>query len=353
MEKKFMKGNEAIAESALRAGCKFFAGYPITPQNEIPEYMSRRLPEVDGVFVQGESEVAASNMLFGAAATGARAMTSSTGVGIALKSEGLAHIAAADLPVVLVNVMRGGQGTGSVQPSQQDYFQATKAPTCGGTKMMVFAPSSVQEAIDLTYKAFDFADKYRNPVMILADACIGNMMEAVVLPEFNTDLPNKSEWSLTGAKGRAARSISSFKSPEASVVEQYNLSMAKMYETWQEEEVMVEEFMLEDAEVVVAAYGSIGRFARFAVKNLRAQGIKAGMIRPITVSPFPYESFAKLNENQVKHILCTEMATPGQMLEDVKIANEKRIPLSFLGHSGGIMVSDEEIVEKVKELIEK
>ena len=351
MEKKFMKGNEAMAEAAIRAGCRFFAGYPITPQNEIPEYMSRRLPEEDGVFVQAESEVAASNMLYGAAATGARVLTSSTGVGIALKAEGLAHIAAADLPTVILNVQRGGQGTGSVQPSQQDYFQATKAPTCGGSKLMVFSPSTVQEAIDLTYNAFDYADEYRNPVMILADACIGNMMEAVVLPEYKTSIPDKSDWAITGCEGREARNLSSFKSTDQYVVEQYNLSMAKMYETWQEEEVQVEEYMLEDAEVVIIAHGSIGRFAKFAVKTLLNQGIKAGLIRPITISPFPYGVIEKLDKDRVKSILCTEMATPGQMLEDVKIANKGRIPISFLGHSGGVMVSDEEIVEKVKEIL--
>lgn len=353
MEKKFMKGNEAMAEAALRAGCKFFAGYPITPQNEIPEYMSRRLPEEGGVFVQAESEVAASNMLYGASSTGARVLTSSTGVGLALKSEGFAHIAAADLPAVVINVQRGGQGTGSVQPSQQDYFQATKAPTCGGTKFMVFSPSSIQEAIDLTYNAFDYADKYRNPVMILTDACIGNMMEAVTLPKFKTELPDKSEWALTGCKDRDARNISSFKSTDQYVVEQYNLDMANIYETWQKEEVLVEEFLLEDAEIVITSHGSIGRFAKFAVKTLRDQGIKAGLIRPISVSPFPNASFEKLDKNKVKCILCAEMATPGQMLEDVKIANEGRIPISFVGHSGGVMVTDEELVEKTKEIVGK
>lgn len=353
MEKKFMKGNEAMAESAIRAGCRFFAGYPITPQNEIPEYMSRRLPEEGGVFVQAESEVAASNMIYGASATGARVMTSSTGVGIALKAEGFAHLAAADLPAVIINVQRGGQGTGSVQPSQQDYFQATKAPTCGGSKFMVFSPATVQEAIDLTYNAFDYADKYKNPVMILADACIGNMMEAIVLPKFKSSLPDKSDWALDGCKDREARNLSSFKSTDQYIVEQYNLSMEKMYETWQEEEVLVEKFMVEDAEIVITAHGSIGRFAQFAVKTLRNQGIKAGLIRPITVLPFPYDSFKKLDKNKVKNILCAEMATPGQMLEDVKIANEGRIPISFLGHSGGVMVTDEEIVEEAKKIVKK
>jgi 2-oxoglutarate ferredoxin oxidoreductase subunit alpha len=293
MEKLFMKGNEAVAEAAVRAGCKFFAGYPITPQNEIPEYMSRRLPETGGVFVQGESEVASINMLFGASSTGARVMTSSSGLGISLKTEGVSYMAAARLPAVIVNVSRGGPGIGSIQPAQQDYLQATKAMGSGGHRLMVFAPSTVQEAIDMTFKAFDRADRDRNPVMILMDGCVGAMMEPVVLPEFKTEFPDKSDWIATGAKGRKCRFISSFDAAttEALEIEAGNKRAAAIYKSWQKNDVEVEEYMAEDADIVIAGYGIIGRIGRTAVDQLRAEGIRAGLIRPKTLSPFPYESF--------------------------------------------------------------
>ncbi|MBW2366385.1 MAG: 3-methyl-2-oxobutanoate dehydrogenase subunit VorB [Deltaproteobacteria bacterium] len=350
MDKVFMKGNEAIPEAAIRAGCRFFAGYPITPQNEMPEYMSRRMPEVGGVFLQAESEVAASNMLYGAGAGGARAMTSSSSIGIALKSEGISHLAGARIPAVIVNVNRGGPGIGSIGPSQQDYFQATKAITCGGSKMIVLSPATVQEAVDLTYKAFDYADRDRNPVMVFTDAAIGNMMESVVLPEDKTTFPDKSDWIITGCKGRDSRSITSFVSPIEAQVEQFNIQTAQMYERWQKEDVLVEELMLDDAEIVITAFGFVGRIAQSAMKTLREQGIKAGLIRPITVSPFPYASYRKLDSTRVKHILCSEMAIPGQMVEDVQLAVCGNIPISSYNRSGGVPVQDAEIVTKVKEM---
>ncbi len=353
MEKVFMKGNEAIPEAAIRAGCRFFAGYPITPQNEMPEYMSRRLPEVDGVFIQAESEVAAINMLYGSGAGGIRSMTSSSSIGIALKSEGISHLAGARIPAVIVNVSRGGPGIGSIGPSQQDYFQATKAITCGGSRLMVLAPATVQEAVDLTYKAFDLADRDRNPVMVLADAAIGNMMETVVLPEQKTEFPDKSDWSITGCKDRDSRSITSFVSPLEAEVEQFNIEQGKMYDRWQEEDVLVEELMLDDAEIVITAFGFVGRIAKSALKKLRADGIKVGLIRPVTVSPFPYASFKKLDPAKVKHILCSEMAIPGQMVEDVRLAVCGSIPITSCNRSGGVPVQDSEIVEKVKEIAAK
>ncbi len=349
MNKVFMKGNEAIPEAAIRAGCRFFAGYPITPQNEIPEYMSRRMPEVDGVFIQAESEVSASNMLYGSGAAGARSMTSSSSIGIALKSEGIAHLAGARIPAVIVNVNRGGPGIGSIGPSQQDYFQATKAITCGGSRLMVLSPSTVQEAVDLVYEAFDYADRDRNPVMVLTDASIGNMMETVVLPEYKTSLPDKGKWMIDGCKNREKRNITSFVSPIEAEVEKFNIMQSEMYDSWQESDVRVEELMLEDAEIVITSFGFVGRIALTALRTLREQGIKVGLIRPITLSPFPYKSFEKLNPAKVKHVLCSEMAIPGQMVEDVKLALNGRIPVSSCNRSGGIPVQDTEIIEKVKD----
>ncbi len=352
MERKFIKGNEAIAEAALRAGCTFMAGYPITPQNEIPEYMSRRMPEVGGVFIQAESEVAASNMIYGAALTGTRAITTSSGLGIALKAEGIAHIAAAQLPVVIVNIQRGGPGLGSVQPSQQDYFQATKAPTSGGSQMFVFSPSSIQEAIDVTYASFDYADKYRVPAMILADACVGNMMESVVFPEFKKDFPDKSAWLIDGCKGRDPRTISSFRSSNEAVVEALNKEFSAMYESWQDE-VMVEEIDTADAEIILTAHGSVGRLAKFAVKELRKDGIKAGLIRPITVNPFPIKAFEKLDPSICKHVICAELADPGQMYYDVKNALNGRVNSSSIVHSGGILFDEKELIACVRAQMEK
>jgi len=351
MERVFMKGNEAIPEAAIRAGCRFFAGYPITPQNEIPEYMSKRLPEVGGTFIQAESEVAASNMLYGAGAAGARAMTSSSSIGIALKSEGIAHLAGARIPAVIVNVNRGGPGIGSVGPSQQDYFQATKAITCGGSKMIVLSPATVQEAVDLTYKAFDYTDRDRNPVMILTDASIGNMMETVVLPEPIKSLPDKSDWMIDGCKDREPRSITSFVSPDELMVEKFNIETAEMYARWQKQDVLVEELMLEDAEIIITAFGIVGRIAKFAVNVLREEGIKAGLIRPITVSPFPNSSFEKLDPARVKHILCAELAIPGQMIEDVKLAVGGKVPINSVARSGGVLIQDVEIIDKAREIM--
>lgn len=353
MEKQFMKGNEAVAEAAIRAGCKFFAGYPITPQNEIPEYMSRRLPETGGVFVQGESEVASINMLFGAASTGARVMTSSSGLGISLKTEGVSYMAAAKLPAVLINVSRGGPGIGSIQPAQQDYLQATKAMGSGGHRLMVYAPSSVQEAIDMTYKAFDRADRDRNPVMILMDGCVGAMMEPVILPEFKIEFPDKSDWITRGAKGRECRFISSFDAAttEALEIEAGNKRAAGIYEDWQNKDVEVEEYRVEDADIVIAGYGITGRICRNVVDQLRAEGIKAGLIRPKTLSPFPYESFNKLNGKALKAVLCAEMSIPGQMIEDVKMAVNNDSIIQFVGRSGGALLAEEEIRNSVEAIM--
>lgn len=349
MEKRFMKGNEAIAEAAVRAGCRFFSGYPITPQNEIPEYLSKRLPEVGGVFVQGESEIASINMVCGAAAAGFRAMTSSSNPGMSLKAEGISTLAGARLPAVIVDVARSGHGTGQILPGQSQYNFATKAPGHGGFKVIVLAPSTVQEAVDLTYKAFDYADRDRNPVIVLADGVIGGMMEAVVLPEPKAELPDKSDWMIDGCKGRKNRVNSSY-IHDVAELEQFHIHCAKMYEQWQEQDVQVERYLTEDAEIIIAAYGISARVAKTAIKELRQEGVKVGLIRPITVSPFPYEAFDQLDYNQVKQIVSVEMCIPALMVEDVRCAVAKRAEISSFGRSGGFVISPDEVVAEVKKI---
>lgn len=352
MEKKFMKGNEAIAEAAVRAGCRFFAGYPITPQNEIPEYLSRRLPEVGGAFVQGESEIASINMICGAAAAGVRAMTSSSSPGISLKAEGISTLAGARLPAVIVDVARSGAGTGQILPGQNQYNVATKAPGHGGFKVIVLAPSTVQEAVDLTYKAFNYADRDRNPVIVLADGVIGGMMEAVVLPEHKTDLPDKSDWVIGGCKGRKNRVNSSY-IHEVSALEQFQKDCAAMYERWQAEDVQVEQYLTEDAEIVIASYGISARAAKTAVRELRKEGVKVGLVRPITVLPFPYAEFDQLDYGTVKQILTVEMCIPGLMVEDVRCAVAKRASVCSFGRGGGFVISPDEVVAEVKKMLEQ
>lgn len=348
MEMRFMKGNEAIAEAAVRAGCRFFAGYPITPQNEIPEYMSRRLPEVEGVFVQGESEIASINMIFGAASTGTRAMTSSSSPGISLKSEGISYLAGAQLPAVIVNVMRGGPGLGQITPAQSDYLQATKASGHGGFKMIVLAPSTIQEAVDLTYKAFEYAERDNNPVMIATDGCIGAMMEPVVLPEAK-EPPCQKFMGKNKFNPNRLQVASSENFEEAQEI--LNRKSAAMYESWNENDALVEEFMIDDAEIIITAYGISGRVSKTAIKALRKEGMKIGLIRPITINPFPYKAFEKLNYNKVKHIIDVEMAIPAQMVDDVKIAVKGRAPISSFGRSGGNIITDDDIIKGIKEIV--
>lgn len=349
--KVMMKGCHAIAEAAVRAGCRFFAGYPITPQSEIPEYFSQRLPEVGGVFVQGESELASIAMVTGAAAAGARAMTSSSGPGLSLKSEGISGLCSIHVPAVICNAMRGGPGTGSIQGAQSDYFQATKAGGHGGFRMMVFAPSTVQEAVDCTYKAFDYADRDRNPVLILIDGYIASMSEPVQLPEMRDYDMDAKSWAVQG-NDTGTRRIVTQGTLNAEDVERYNISMAEMHQRWAENDVQVEEYRIEDAEIVVAAYGTAARIARESVDTLRAEGIKVGMIRPVTVNPFPYKSFARLNPQRVRHVLAVEMTIPPQMAYDVKLGLDGRIPMSCYGRSGGILVQNEEM-EKILRKIHK
>jgi len=349
MEKRFMKGNEAIAESAVRAGCRFFAGYPITPQNEIPEYLARRLPELGGTFVQGESEIASAYMVYGGAATGARCMTSSSGLGLCLKSEAISYLAGARLPAVIVDVSRGGPGLGSIQPAQQDYTFMTKAPGCGGLRCLVYAPSTVQEAADLVYKAFDKAERDRNPVIILTDGCLGAMMEAVELPEMKVPSRNE-EWSLARSE-RESRCILSFH-VEPADQERFNIEQRALYESW-DNDLETEYYQMEDAEYVIAAYGICGRIAKTAIQELRAKGVKIGLLRPITVNPFPVEAYRSLSPQKVKAVLAVEMAIPGQMIEDVRAAVDPAIPVRPCARSGGVLVEESDIIEAVEAVIKK
>ncbi len=359
MARVLMKGTEAIAEAAVRAGCRFFAGYPITPQNEIPEYFARRLPEVGGRFVQGESEVASVNMVYGAVAAGTRAMTSSSSPGISLKSEGVSYCAAARMPMVYCNVARGGPGVGAIQPAQQDYFQATKASGNGGFQMLVLAPSTVQEAVDLTYAAFDYADRDMNPVLILADGVIGTMMEPVELPEMKSDeevaeiRENKKKWACIGHPlDYENRSWIQPGQWDTVKMQQWNENAAKMYESWQKD-IQVEEFMTEDAELIITSYGISGRICKSVVEILRAEGYKVGLIRPITVNPFPRGSFDKLDYNVCRTILDVEMSIPAQFVEDVRISVKDRAAIETCLCSGGNIMSRDAVIQAAKNILDR
>lgn len=350
MARILMKGNEAIGAAAIKAGCRYFFGYPITPQNELPEFMSKEMPKVDGVYVQAESEVAAINMVYGAAGTGARVMTSSSSPGIALKQEGITYIAGAELPCVIVNISRGGPGLGGIQPSQADYFQSTRGGGNGDYRLLVYAPASLQEAVDLVAEAFDAADYYRNPVMVLADGMTGQMMEPVEFREVATkrELPAK-DWATTGTNGSRKPNIINSLALDPAELEKHNIKLDKKYKEMEEKEVRYEMYKMEDAEVVMVAYGTTARIAKNAVDALHQEGIKVGLIRPITVWPFPYKAFKEIPAT-AKALLSVEMSM-GQMIDDVKIANEGRLPVEFYGRAGGMIPTPEAIVAKVKDIL--
>lgn len=345
-----MKGNEAIGAAAIKAGCKYFFGYPITPQNELPEFMSKELPKVDGVFVQAESEVAAINMVYGGAGTGARVMTSSSSPGIALKQEGITYIAGAELPCVIVNISRGGPGLGGIQPSQADYFQSTRGGGNGDYRVLVYAPASLQEAVDLVIEAFDVADYYRNPVMVVGDGMIGQMMEPVEFKEPATkrDLPVK-DWATTGTEGKRKPNIINSLALDPEELEKHNIKLDKKYKEMEEKEVRYEMYKMEDAEVVMVAYGTTARIVKNAVDALEKEGIKVGLIRPITLWPFPHKAFKEIPAT-AKALLSVEMSM-GQMIDDIKIANEGRLPVEFYGRAGGMIPTPEAIVAKVKDIL--
>ena len=348
MAKVLMKGNEAVGAAAIEAGCKYFFGYPITPQNEIPEYMSRELPKVGGTFVQAESEVAAINMVYGAAGSGARVMTSSSSPGISLKQEGISYIAGAELPCLIVNMMRGGPGLGGIQPSQTDYFQATRGGGNGDYRLLVLAPANVQELVDLVIEGFDLADKYRNPVMILGDGMIGQMMEPVEFKEREKKDLQPKDWATNGTKGKRKPNVINSLYLNAEDLEKHNEILQAKYRKMKEEEIRVESYNLEGADVVISAYGTTSRIAKTAIGKLEKEGYKVGLIRPISLYPYPYDEFVKIND-KCKGILTVEMNT-GQMIDDVKIAVKGRIPTYFYGRSGGMIPTPEAIVNKVKEI---
>lgn len=346
-EKILMSGNEAIAEGALAAGCRFYAGYPITPQNELIAYMAKHLPARGGVFIQSESEIAAINMVYGAAAAGVRSMTSSSSPGVSLKQEGISYIAGAQLPAVIVNIMRGGPGLGNIAPSQSDYFQATRGGGHGDYHCIVLAPSSVQEAFDMMSQAFDLADSYRNPVMVLGDGILGQMMEPVIARPQKIKSRKPKLWALTGCAGRRPNVIKSFFLREGEL-EIFNARLQKKYALIRKKEERCENLDTDDARIILVAYGTMARIARGIVSRLRKEGKKIGLMRPVTLWPFPYRSFNKIINKKHK-VLVIEMSA-GQMLEDVKLAVSGIAPVAFLGRMGGGIPSEEEIIKKINSL---
>ena len=348
MERNLMKGNEALAEAAIRAGCKCFFGYPITPQTELAAYMSKRMHKAGGVFLQAESEIAAINMVLGAASTGVRAMTSSSSPGLSLKSEGISYIAGSDVPAVIINVQRGGPGLGGIQPSQADYWQATKALGHGDFHLLVFAPASVQEMVDMVIKAFDKADEYRMPTMILADGLLGQMMEPVSFPEINSDAHDKNSWAANGhGKKREHHIINSlYLKPdelENSVTERF-----RRYDIIKENETDAELYLTEDCDILLCAFGATARVVKSAVNDARAQDIKAGLFRPKTLWPFPVKEINEASKN-AKKLLSVEMSM-GQMIDDIKLAINCSKPVEFYGRTGGVIPTPAEVLAEIKKI---
>ena len=344
-EKVLMKGNEAIAEAAIKAGCRHYFGYPITPQTEVAAYMAKKMPKIGGVFLQAESEIAAINMVYGVSGAGLRVMTSSSSPGISLKSEGLSYMAGADLPALIVNVQRGGPGLGGIQPSQSDYFQATKGCGHGDFRMIVLAPSSVQEMASLTVKGFDLADKYRMTSMILADGTLGQMMEPVCLDEVEV-VEYEKPWAVNGTKMQRKHNVINSLSLIPEELEKFNFDRYEKYKKVEENEVMYEEYMTEDAEICVVAFGIAARVAKNAVIAAREAGIKAGLFRPITLWPFPKAALNKIADT-AKKFISVELSM-GQMIEDVELAVRCRRPVELCNRAGGMIPSSEQILEHIK-----
>jgi len=345
--KELWKGNEAIAEAAVRAGCEAYFGYPITPQTELLEYMAKRMPELGRAFIQAESELAAINMVYGAACTGARVMTSSSSPGVSLMQEGLSYIAGSEVPAVLVDVMRVGPGLGNIQPSQGDYNQLVKFGGHGDFKAICLAPATVQEAVDLTVLAFDLAEKYRTLVYVVADGAIGQMMEPAELPPMRPINRQRPEWALTGAANRPKNIITSIYLDPVQM-EKLNLRLQAKLDEIRRSQVRWKEFMTQDAELLLVAYGTMGRVCYTAMKQARADGIKVGLLRPITLWPYPSARLAEL-ASQVRGILTVEMSA-GQMVEDVRLAVEGRCPVQFYGRMGGIVPLPDEVLEVIHQM---
>ena len=354
MAKELWKGNEAIAEAAIRAGCDCFFGYPITPQSEVPEYMSVHLPKAGGVFVQSESEIAAINMVYGAGGAGMRAMTSSSSPGISLKQEGITYLAGAEVPAVIVNCMRGGPGLGTIQPGQGDYFQATRGGGNGDYRTVVLAPANVQEAVDFVQDAFDIADEYRNPVMVVMDGLIGQMMEPIEWKPYTRRACAEKPWAASGKFGRGHTNIinSLYIDPEACDI--HNQHLSRKFALMEQREVRYERVGCEDAELIITAYGTPARIALSPKEVLRGQGVKVGLFRPISLWPFPEQALRDLaSQESVKCILDIELSSTGQMLDDIRLAVEGQKPISYLGHAGGVMPTVEEMVEAACSALKK
>ena len=349
-EKVLMKGNEAIAEAAIQAGCRHYFGYPITPQTEIAAYMAKKMPKIGGTFLQAESEIAAINMVYGASSAGVRVMTSSSSPGISLKSEGISYLAGSDLPAVIVNAQRGGPGLGGIQPSQSDYFQATRGGGHGDYHILVLAPASVQEMAELTIKAFDLSDKYRMPCMILADGTTGQMMEPVSF-DFDIQPAPEKPWATTGTKMERKHNITNSLSLVPENLEKLNIERYERYALIEETEAIAEEYMVEDAEIVIAAFGIAARVAKTAIMNAREEGIKVGLIRPITLWPFPKAPFKKAAET-AKQFISVELSM-GQFIEDVKLATECKVPVSLCFRAGGMIPMPDQILEAIREADKK
>ncbi len=349
MAKILMKGNEAIGAAAIKAGCEYFFGYPITPQNEIPEYMSKEMPKNGGVFLQAESEVAAINMVYGAAGCGARVMTSSSSPGMALKQEGISYIAGAELPCVIVNIVRGGPGLGGIQPAQSDYNQSTRGGGNGDYKLLVYAPANLQEMVDLIQISFDKADYYRNPVMVVGDGMIGQMMEPIEFKEMpKMELPEKA-WASTGTEGKRKPNIINSLFLKAEELEDHNHKLWAKFTAMKENEARYETFNMENAEIVCVAYGTTSRIVKNAIVTLKEEGINVGMIRPITLWPFPEKAFDEIPET-TKACLSVEMSM-GQMIDDIKIALNGKMPVDFYGRCGGMIPTPDAIVAKIKDMV--
>ena len=348
-EKVLMKGNEALAEAAINAGCRHYFGYPITPQTEVAAYMAKRMPKIGGTFLQAESEIAAINMVIGAASSGVRAMTSSSSPGISLKSEGISYLAGCDVPALIVNVERGGPGLGGIQPSQSDYFQAVKGGGHGDYHLIVLAPASAQEMYSLTFKGFDLADKYRMQTMILADGTMGQMMEPVSLDNGEVTTYDKSSWAAIGTGKHEGRNIINSLSLTPVQLEQWNFDRFERYKIVEENEVMYEEYLMDDAEYAVVAFGIAARVSKNAINELRNRGIKVGMIRPITLWPFPKAVLKKAAE-KVKGFISVEL-NMGQMIEDVKLAIECKKPVYLVNRTGGIIPSSDEVIAMLDKIV--
>ena len=355
MAKELWKGNEAIAEAAIRAGCDCYFGYPITPQSEVPEYMSSHMPKNGRVFVQAESELAAINMVYGAGGCGLKAMTSSSSPGISLKQEGISYMVGSEIPAVIVNCMRGGPGLGTIQPGQSDYYQATRGGGNGDYRMVCLAPCNIQEAVDFVQESFDIAFQYRNPCMVVLDGLIGQMMEPIEWKEIpKRDLPSIDTWATTGRKGREEHNTLNSLYIEPELCDVHNQNLAAKYALMEKNEVRWEEVQCDDAELVITAYGTPARIALTAIDVLRAEGYKVGLFRPVTIWPFPEKALHELaGTDHVKAVLDVEMSSTGQMIDDIRLAVEGQKPIYYTGRAGGVIPAVEEIVEAAKKALKE